>query len=183
MKGVTNAQQESKTYSAGSNVSISDDGVISATDTNTTYSAGAGLTMSGTTIKHSSSITAMTVGGATAVPVITCNATGHITSLTSNTIYPPTTAGSSGQVWTSNGSGVGSWQTPSSSLTPKYVAATSKSASSFYSTFTQLPNGTLIAVAGAVTNGANYDYTAFFGIKIGSVVYGTGEFSDLTSIC
>lgn len=83
------------------------------TNTNTTYSAGTGLSLSGTTFNHSNSITAKTsyVGSATAVPRIQYDAQGHITACSTATIYPPTTAGSSGQVWVSDGSGAGTWKT------------------------------------------------------------------------
>ena len=54
---------------------------------NTTYSAGTGLSLSGTTINHTDSITAGTVGTSTAssgstltVPYVTYNASGHITA-------------------------------------------------------------------------------------------------------
>ena len=82
------------------------------TDTNTTYSAGTGLALSGTTINHSNSVTAKTsyVGSATAVPMIKYDAQGHITAMTTATIYPPTTVGTSGQIWTSDGSGAGAWK-------------------------------------------------------------------------
>lgn len=83
------------------------------TDTNTTYSAGTGLALDGTTINHSNSVTAKTsyVGSATAVPRIQYDAQGHITACTTATIYPPTTVGSAGQVWVSDGSGAGAWKT------------------------------------------------------------------------
>ena len=62
--------------------------------------AGTGLAKAGTTINHSNSVTANTagVGSATAVPIIKYDAQGHITSVTTATIYPPTSAGTSGQV-------------------------------------------------------------------------------------
>lgn len=82
------------------------------TDTNTTYSAGTGMSLSGTTFNHSNSVTAKTsyVGSATAVPMIKYDAQGHITAMTTATIYPPTSAGASGQIWVSDGSGAGAWK-------------------------------------------------------------------------
>lgn len=77
-----------------------------------TMSAGTGIAFDGTTINHSNSITAKTsyVGSATAVPRIQYDAQGHITACTTATIYPPTSAGASGQVWVSDGSGAGAWR-------------------------------------------------------------------------
>ena len=92
---------------------------ITTQDTNTTYDAGTGLSLSGTTFNHSNSVTANTsgVGSATAVPVIKYDAQGHITSITTATIYPPTSAGTSGQYWKSDGSGAGVWQSLDTSPT------------------------------------------------------------------
>lgn len=75
--------------------------------------AGTGISISGTTINHSNSVTAKTsyVGSATAVPRIKYDAQGHITASTTATIYPPTTVGTSGQYWESDGSGAGAWIT------------------------------------------------------------------------
>lgn len=97
------------TLTAGTNISISGT-TISATDTK--YSAGTGVSLSGTTINHSNSVTAKTsyVGSATAVPMIKYDAQGHITATTTATIYAPTTAGSAGQIWVSDGSGAGTWK-------------------------------------------------------------------------
>ena len=67
------------------------------TDTNTTYSAGTGLSLSGTTFKHSNSITAGSVGtaqspshgGTFKIPKITYDAQGHITEATTVNITLP----------------------------------------------------------------------------------------------
>lgn len=67
------------------------------TDTNTTYSAGTGLSLSGTTINHSNTITAGSVGsaqspshgGTFAIPKITYDAQGHITGATTVNITLP----------------------------------------------------------------------------------------------
>ena len=67
------------------------------TDTNTTYSAGTGLSLSGTTINHSNTITAGSVGSAQspshgdtfAIPKITYDAQGHITEATTVNITLP----------------------------------------------------------------------------------------------
>ena len=94
-------------------------------DNNTTYSAGTGLSLSGTTINHSNSVTAETTGkgSATAIPIIKYDAQGHITSVTTTTVYPPTTAGTNGQLWESDGSGAGVWVNQSA-LTPGVTIAT-----------------------------------------------------------
>lgn len=80
-----------------------------------TVVGGTGLAVDndGKTINHSNSITARTtdLGSATAIPKIQYDAQGHITSAGSATVYPPTTEGTSGQVWQSKGSGVGQWCT------------------------------------------------------------------------
>ena len=104
------------TLTAGTNITISG-ATISAKDT--TYGAGTGISLSGTTINHSNSVTANTtgVGSATAVPIIKYDGQGHITSITTATIYPPTSAGTSGQYWKSDGSGAGVWQSLDTSPT------------------------------------------------------------------
>lgn len=82
-----------------------------------TLSDGTGITIGDDgTINHTNNITEKTayVGGSTSVPMIKCDAQGHITEISSQTIYPPTTAGTAGQVWTSDGSGVGKWADASS---------------------------------------------------------------------
>ena len=70
-------------------------------DTNTTYSAGSGLTMSGTTIKHSNSVSAGTAkgddtktlsfGGSFTIPTVTYDAQGHITGKGTTTMTMPAT--------------------------------------------------------------------------------------------
>ena len=91
----------------------------------TTVIAGTGLSFSGDTLNHSNAVTAATsyVGSATAVPQIKYDAQGHITGTTTATIYPPTTAGTSGQYWKSDGSGQGVWQSLSTSPTSGNTAA------------------------------------------------------------
>ena len=77
--------------------------------------AGTGISVAsdGKTINHSNSITEQTkyVGSATAVPRIKFDAQGHITDVSTAVIYPPTSVGSAGQVWVSDGSGAGAWKT------------------------------------------------------------------------
>lgn len=77
--------------------------------------AGTGMAIAsdGVTINHSNSVTAQTsyVGSSTAIPRIKYDAQGHITDVTTVTVYPPTSAGTSGQVWVSDGSGEGAWKT------------------------------------------------------------------------
>lgn len=78
------------------------------------FVASDGLTFDGSTIKHSNSVTASTgyIGSATKVPMIKYDAQGHIIGTSSATIYPPTTVGTSGQIWTSDGAGAGKWVDP-----------------------------------------------------------------------
>lgn len=92
------------------------DGVTSAIQTQINAKpdkAGTGISISNGTINHSNSVTAQTsyVGSATAVPMIKFDAQGHITDVSTATIYPPTSAGTSGQVWVSDGDGAGTWKT------------------------------------------------------------------------
>ena len=64
------------------------------------------------TINHTNSVTAQTssyLGSATAALEIKYDGQGHITGATTTAMYPPTTAGTNGQVWKSQGSGVGTW--------------------------------------------------------------------------
>ncbi len=104
MKGTTNAQPDTSGFATTAAVAAKQDKLT----------AGAGISISGSTIGLSNAGSAGTVGSATAVPVITTDAYGRVTSKSTVTIYPPTTAGTTGQVWTSDGSGAGSWQDPSS---------------------------------------------------------------------
>ena len=71
--------------------------------------AGTGLSKSGTTLNHSNSIATGSKGSATAIPVISWDSEGHLTSVSSKTVYPPTSVGSPGQIWKSDGSGAGQW--------------------------------------------------------------------------
>lgn len=81
-----------------------------------TITAGTGLAKSGATLSLATSgVTAGSKGSATAVPVITVDSYGRVTALSSTTIYPPTTVGNSGQYWKSDGSGAGTWTSPSTS--------------------------------------------------------------------
>ena len=85
--------------------------------------AGTGISLgSNNTISLATSgVTAGSKGSSTQVPVITVDAYGRITSISTSTIYPPTSAGTSGQIWVSDGSGQGVWQskdtTPTSGST------------------------------------------------------------------
>ena len=65
-------------------------------------------------IAHTNSVTAETTGkgSVTAIPVVKYDAQGHITSVTEATVYPPTTAGTNGQVWQADGVQAGAWVTP-----------------------------------------------------------------------
>lgn len=81
-----------------------------------TLKSGAGITVGEDgTIGHTNEMEASAsyVGGTTAVPMIKIDEQGHIVALTKQTIYPPTSAGEAGQVWTSDGAGAGKWAEPS----------------------------------------------------------------------
>lgn len=60
--------------------------------------AGTGITI-GTTV----------VGSATEVPKVKVDTYGRVISIDKVTIYPPTTAGTNGQLWKSDGNGAGVW--------------------------------------------------------------------------
>ena len=122
----TEAEVDTKLFAKQDKMTI--DSALSSTSTNpvqnkvvnsalngkqNTMKAGTGVALDGVTINHSNSITAKTsyVGSATAVPRIMYDSEGHITGCTTATIYPPTSPGSAGQVWTSDGAGAGTWQT------------------------------------------------------------------------
>ena len=77
-----------------------------------TLKSGAGITVGEDgTIGHTNEMEASAsyVGGTTAVPMIKIDEQGHVVALTKQTIYPPTSAGSKGQVWASDGAGAGAW--------------------------------------------------------------------------
>lgn len=61
--------------------------------------------------------------GATTVPKLKINTQGQVTAASYDTIYAPTSVGTEGQIWTSDGSGNGSWQTPSETLASATDAA------------------------------------------------------------
>lgn len=80
-----------------------------------TLKSGSGITVGEDgTIGHNNEVTPKTsyVGSATAVPRIKFDENGHITEVTTATVYPPTTPGEAGQVWTSDGAGAGKWAEP-----------------------------------------------------------------------
>ncbi len=60
-------------------------------------------------INHSNVVTAGSAGSATAIPVITWDGQGHLKTVSSSTVYPPTKAGTKGQLWVSKGEGEGVW--------------------------------------------------------------------------
>ena len=138
MSGVTsaiqtqiNGKQDALTFDSTPTVDsakpVTSDGIYRAlTLKQDTMSAGTGISLSGTTINHEASITAGSVGSALSVPIITYNTTGHITAISSATIYPPTTAGTAGQYWMSDGAGAGAWQSlATSAISDSGVSITS----------------------------------------------------------
>lgn len=81
-------------------------------------SAGTGITISDDTVSLANSgVVAGTKGTTTAIPQITVDATGRVTSLSDVKVYPPTTTGIINQYWRSNGTGVGEWTTPENAAT------------------------------------------------------------------
>lgn len=107
----TTVEGKQDKLTAGANITISGN-TISASGG--TITAGEGISVSGTQVSLKSIGTSKSAGSGTSVPVVSIDAYGRVTSLSSTTIYPPTTAGTAGQVWTSDGNGAGSWQTPNS---------------------------------------------------------------------
>lgn len=121
--------------------------------------AGSGLTKSGTTLNHSNSVTATTsaIGGATAIPQIQYDAQGHIkANVTTATVYPPTDAGTNGQLWSSQGSGVGKWVNQSTVAAGSATNASYATAIGTSSSHPQIGSATqpvYVSSAGAVTAG------------------------------
>lgn len=103
-------------------------------------------------IEHSNSVTAQTTGyGSTTACIsgLKWDAQGHITAGTVVTIYPPTVAGTSGQLWQSKGSGAGQWLSISTSVSASSTDAQVPSAKLFYTTC-----GTIEAALKAITSGS-----------------------------
>lgn len=91
-----------------------------------TLKSGAGITVGEDgTIGHTNEMEASAsyVGGTTAVPMIKIDENGHVVALTKQTIYPPTSAGEAGQVWTSDGAGAGKWAEPAGGGKKLYTGA------------------------------------------------------------
>lgn len=83
-----------------------------------TLKSGAGITVGEDgTIGHTNEVEPKTsyYGSATKIPRLQTDENGHITKLGYAEVYPPTTPGEAGQVWTSNGDGVGKWAEPADS--------------------------------------------------------------------
>ena len=86
------------TGAGATSVSVSADGV-KITSTNTTYAGGTGITLNGTTFNHTNAVTAgtaqgdasktLTFGGTFAVPTVTYDAQGHVTSKGTTTMTMP----------------------------------------------------------------------------------------------
>ena len=109
---------------AGTNITISGN-TISASGGSVT--AGEGISVSGSQVSLKSVHSGYnSVGGSTYAPQFNVDKYGRVTSVSETRVYPPTTAGTSGQVWTSTGSGSGEWATIStvSPITEVKVTAT-----------------------------------------------------------
>ena len=101
---------------------------------------GRGLNDQSNVIGHSNTaITAGTVGSATQMPVLTYDAYGHLTAVSNTTVYPPTTAGTNGQVWQADGVQAGAWVTPLT-FTISGVDGGTAAANPVTETFRVLPN-------------------------------------------
>lgn len=64
------------------------------------------------TLGHTNKVSAQAVGSGTSIPVLSIDSNGHVSSIGSSTVYPPTEAGNSNDIWVSSGSGVGKWVDP-----------------------------------------------------------------------
>ena len=136
-----------------------------------TITAGTGLSFGTGTdaakLGHTNSVTENTTGtgSATAIPIVKYDAQGHITSVTTATVYPPT-AGETADaaVWTSNGaSTVGKW---------KSIAQTSMTAKSNNASKTEVPSS--YAVQDAIDTAVTGAYKVK-GTKTVAQLNGTGE--------
>lgn len=114
-------------------------------------------------------VTAGEYGSATAIPKLTVDARGVVTKTDSVTVYPPTTPGTAGQVWTSQGSGAGTWST---------VAATSMTATSDNSSKTEIPSS--YAVQTAIADAVSTAYK-IKGSATVAQINGTGASGNITS--
>ena len=79
--------------------------------------------LNGTTLRHTEPVDlgpAGVVGGATSIPQITYDKFGHIQKAEGISVYPPTTAGLSGQLWVSDGVEAGTWSSLSNLMRVKY---------------------------------------------------------------
>lgn len=117
---ITNAVTvDSKPYPAGTNWVWNGSawdplgGTVDLSPYQKTLTAGQGLNITDQTIKITNSgVSAGAYGSTTQIPKITVDSMGRVTSVTNQTVYPPTTAGTTNQYWRSDGSGVGAWTTP-----------------------------------------------------------------------
>lgn len=84
----------------------------------TDITPGDGIVVSGSVVGLASSgVTAGSKGSAVQIPTVTVDQYGRVTALGGTAVYPPTTAGTAGQVWRSDGSGAGVWETPDTAPT------------------------------------------------------------------
>ena len=139
--------------------------------------AGTGLTRTGDTINHSNSVTAdpTGIGSATAIPIIKYDAQGHITEVTTATVYPPTSVGTSGYVWKSDGDGAGQWSQVTGT-SPITVTNTSNTVTTITHDTSGVSAGTYksvtVDIKGHVTAGSNPTTLAGYGITDAHITSG-----------
>lgn len=101
-----------------------------------------------------------TVGGQTVIPQITYDKFGHLQKVDAINVYPPTTAGLSGQLWVSDGVEAGAWTSLSQLVRVKSETGTSTT------------SGSTTIVVNAPAADAGYVRVACIGAYISSTVDG-----------
>jgi len=116
------------------------------------YSEGTGIDITGGVISlDASGVSAGSAGGYTEIPVITVDTYGRILVLSSAAVYPPKSAGTSGALYTSAGSGAdGTWTTPSTSVGAASTDAQIPTAKAVHDAITSAVSG-MYKVKGSAT--------------------------------
>ena len=202
---------EAKTinFVAGDNVTLTQktsENKVTIAAKDTTYSAGAGLSLSGTTFKHSNSVTAgtaqgdasktLTFGGTFTVPTVTYDAQGHVTGKGTTTMTMPANPNTDTKVTQTLTSSNASYplllapsgQTATTTTTARFASGVTLNPST--NTITANISGSAAKVAKALTVKANgtslytYDGSAAktINIKAGSNVTITSDSSGNITI-